>query len=467
MSHKKSVLKYDPVDQSNYKLSPANFNTYYKAAMEVRELLGRGRLVSLTKKNYATAEKQKNIAHIFVEDNWQTYCEQHGLTYVRDKYYVPETLLTKSGMLPQTYIKALIEHYQNTFDVDDQIPTDINPALIASIIKAPKHVVAEMQINGTGKHNRPCYIVRQLLECEVNSQKYLLMCDQKYYQNSPVVACPLILLRNGYKNGAFIIARPDELGAFDKEELKYFRERYPKLFKDKPKDYPHYPDYLESKFDEIHPNSQNNTTYKWFSVEKTAPQSRHFHVITEDYQLMHTLATMANMVAYHTKPKEYRKYQAKHMDYKDYYVEGSHKHSYSTVEEFYREEHRADFLIAQEIVKNHGIISTERLSTYFSKLYNITNNTPNKRFCGVMDKYRYFIPTRKTDYIEQSQIPPLATTALYVPVSKQNKQELAVKNHLGDYIDQDYINSHPEVLLPEEQAALPNPQQPQSAIKRK
>jgi hypothetical protein len=95
---------------------------------------------------------------------------------------LPYFKLTKNGSIKPEYAEKVLVELADTFNVTDNVPTSLK-ALPNQIMGSPKTIVAEMCFNAVGDHDRPCLVVRKILECKIDNKTYMLLGDEKYYQN--------------------------------------------------------------------------------------------------------------------------------------------------------------------------------------------------------------------------------------------------------------------------------------------
>lgn len=456
-------------------LRPAN-EKYKKASILLKSAFAaKGRLdLTKGKKSFDDTKKKYGvIAKEYCEDVWRDYCELNNLTY-NSKFDLPNSFLTKKGKVIPNMAKLLLEHFSEDFDIIDDLPHMPDNNLIKNLITAPKTVIAQQCINGMTefRHSRPCVILRQLLECEVNGSKYLLINDIKFYQNSPVIASPLIVLRNGYKKGACLISRIDEIGMLSPEDYSHYKEIYQKQHPRTKLTDPIYPRYLLEKFEESHQNTRNLTNNKFFKSEDTASQTRHIHKANEEFFMLNALAVLESSYNFSKTKKTdkvFKAFNAQNIQLEDYTDRSSHediirktedKHVYNGIEavknyfdEMTQSQFHVDEFVIDKVMPNGGLISTEDIIKLINKFYN-TNYTPDKKLVETLDEVRMFKPLRKIRYIDSSLLPPLDKSAPSVSTKLTNKLELYVRKNtqFGSYIDDEYLKTHIDELNIEESA---------------
>lgn len=484
--NKRFSREYSPQAKNNNQtkapnslLRPANEN-YIKASLLLKPAFeAKGRLdLTQGKKSFDdTKKKFYNIAKNYCEDVWRGYCEVNNLNYING-FEVPKSLLSKKGNIQPAYGKVLLDHLSEDFDILDDFPHMPDNNLIKTLITSPKTVVAQTCINGMTefRHSRPCVILRQLLECDVHGTKYLLVNDIKFYQNSPVIASPLIVLRNGYKKGACLISRIDEIGQLSPEEYEHYKEIYLKQHPRAKLVDPIYPQYLLDKFEDYHQNTRNLTTNKFFKINETAPQTRHIHKGTEEFFMLNALAVLESSYNFSkTKmtDKIFKAFNAQELSLEDYCVDSTSTKDVAerarcervyqgatAIQEYFddmtRSQLKIDEFAVEKVIPNNGLISTADIIKLINNLYN-TNYVADPKLVETLDELRKFVPERRTRYIDSSLLPPLDKNALVVKTPQNNKLEQYVRKNaaFGMFIDDEYLKAHladlPDLQEPTEQ----------------
>lgn len=473
--NKRFHREYSPTSQNGAQakapaslLRPANDN-YIKASILLKPAFeAKGRLdLTQGKNNFANIkEKHAATAKSYCEDVWRGYCELNNLNYVNG-FQVSNSLLSKKGNVQPAYGKVLLDHLSEDFDIIDDFPHMPNNNLIQTLITSPKRVVAQQVINGMTefRHSRPCVILRQLLESDVNGTKYLLINDIKFYQNSPVIASPLIVLRNGYKKGACLISRIDEIGQLSPEEYDHYKQIYLKKHPRAKITDPIYPLYLLEKFNENHQNTKNLTANNFFKSERTASQTRHIHKATEEFFMLNALAVLESSYNF-SKTKDtdriFKVFNAQNLSLEDYCnattsaediierAKSKNKRAYHGMAEMQqyfddmtKSQLKIDEFAVEKVIPNNGLISTSDIIKLINNLYN-TNYVADPKLVETLDELRKFVPERKAKYIDSSLLPPLDKSALTVSTSQNNKLEKIVRKNaeFGILIDDEYFKAH-------------------------
>lgn len=419
---------------------------YVKPANEVYEILNLRRQDVF--KYLDQLRKYLSVAKNYSQELLKNHLEELHGAQSDDKYYntihtdinIPKTKLTKNGDICEPILKRTIEQLSQTFNVEDNIPIMLGGDLIKQLIRAPKKIVAETHFNAIGKHDRPCYVIRRLLECTINEKKYLLMADEKYYQNSPTVAYPLTLIACGEATLPCQISRIDSVGHLGKStiEMLGLTDKTDIII----------PDYLQEKFDSNHHNalpSKKGNKRGRFSNIKQVSATHHIHERDANFELTFALSHLSKFTIYKTEPTKFLSHNAHEIKVDSYYVDDSTTKKYCTPAEYFELMQKSMTLQSEDVLKNNAVISTERLQQYFAKTYNITNYTPDPQLAQFLDELRTFKPDRQNILIVNDS----KTKKPYpvFSVDSHHKLELEVKKIVGRFCDFDYVKvNRPDLL---------------------
>lgn len=352
-------------------------------------------------------------------------------------FYVPQSRLTKNGDISEVIAKQTLDKLSDTFNLEDDQPFMIGNSLIQKLITAPKTVVAETYINGIGKHERPCFVIRKLLSCKIDGNTYMLVADEKYYQNSPTVAMPLTLLVGGEPHGIAQLARIDSIGHLGEDAAAQLgiQLKNPTLV----------PDYLKEKFESTHHNAvahhkKKGKTSKFQAVKKIAG-THHIHMRDENFELMYALCHMATncLQVYRNTPAKFLRFNAKEVSEGDIYID-----DYKHINEHSTSMHYQLKLMAllnelksNDIIGNSSVINTETLQQFFARTFNITNFENDNNLTQFLDEMRTFKPTELVKLVDPAKIVG-PRQYLKLP-GKAHKQFIKMLNRIIDY---DYIKAH-------------------------
>ncbi len=425
--------------------SNPEYQTYAPTAAKVARLLAPKRQqvinsIDELKKHKKVAENWCNMLWRQAQNETVTVPTQRGeliTTPPPSTFYVPQNKLTKNGDIPDIVAKQTLESISDTFDLEDDQPFMLGNALIQKIVNAPKTVVAETYINGIGKHERPCFVIRKLLSCKLDGNTYMLVSDEKYYQNSPTVAMPLTLLVGGQPKGICQIARIDSIGHLgeDAAEQLGIKLTNPTLF----------PDYLKEKFESTHHNAvathkKKSKSSKFQAVKKIAG-THHIHMRDENFELMYALCHMAVncLQVYRNTPSKFLRFNAKEVSEGDIYLENYRKmneHKTSLHEQLELMS-TLNNLKTDDIIGNSSVINTEVLQQFFVRTFNITNFENDNQLTQFLDEMRTFKPTELVKLIDPKKVVG-PKKYLQLP-GKAHKQFMKMLHRIIDY---DYIKAH-------------------------
>ena len=420
---------------------------YIKVALETSKILNLRRQAAMNNlpqlKKYASAAKE--YAKFALRDRLEESQNKTGTSYPTAQtflnYELPSSKLTKSGNIATPLIKSSLDTLSETFNVEDSIPIMAGNNLTKQLIKAPKTIVGEMAFNAVGKHDRPCFVIRKLLTCKINSLTYLLIADEKYYQNSPTVAYPLTLIACGETSCACQLSRIDSIGHLGADIAKSLEIEDQVSIE--------IPDYLLEKFESSHHNAVPSNGKKSETLKKSRVRkisgTHHIHERDENFELLYALSHMAKTTIYRCEPQKYLKFNAKEIRSADFYVEGldSVKHDYVKTLKLIS---AATTLEQTDALHNSGVISTALLQEYFAKTYNITNFQPNPQLAEFLDELRTFKPDRQIKCFDAYSFVG-ERPYLLIPAPKNNKLEQDVKKMEGKLCDYDYAKQkHPEIV---------------------
>lgn len=429
---------YGLEDNNSQILTSANFNIYYKTANEVARLLSDGRQQGIS--NVNTLKKYSSIADQYASELWTNVLEEKYKDDTNEyasfmaRYTAPDLpfcKLTKNGKIKEDTASKPLFDSLNEFNVVDTIPFRIN-SLSSQLMQAPKSIVAETCFNAVGDHNRPCFVIRKILSCEIHDKKYLLLSDEKYYQNSPTVAYPLTLLYGGLAEGAVQIARIDSVAHLD--------PKTPQVLGLKNVEF-NMPDYLLEKFTGNHHNYTPKKGQDSNSVKKISA-SDHIHLRDSNFELLYALSHMTKTTTFRTDPTKFLTFNAKEISVNDLLDENSNKnesygHTLSEQLDMYRHSMEKTEEIA---VKNNGLVPTELLQKYYARTFNITNYEINPNFCKYMDELRAFKPERLATLVDTDILGKRKYSTYVAPTN--SKPAIAAKRFVGKIIDYDYVVNH-------------------------
>ena len=424
--------------------SNPEYSTFISSSAKVAKLLAPKRQQVIN--NIDELRKHRKTAENWCNYTWRKSLSQNTGTTQRGEFvttppastfYVPQSKLTRNGDIPEMVAKQTLDSISETFDLTDDQPFMLGNSLIQKLIAAPKTVVAETYINGVGKHERPCFVVRKLLSCKIDGNTYMLVSDEKYYQNSPTVAMPLTLLVGGEPKGIAQIARIDSVGHLGEDAAKELGIKLtnPTLF----------PDYLKEKFESTHHNAvashkKKSKSSKFQSVKKIAG-THHIHVRDENFELMYALCHMAVncLQVYRNSPSKFLRFNAKEVTEGDIYLEDyKHMNQHSTSLHYQLElMNMLNDLKTNDVIGNSSVINTEALQQFFVRTFNITNFENDNQLTQFLDEMRTFKPTELVKLIDPNKIVG-PRKYLKLP-GKAHKQFMKILHRIIDY---DYIKAH-------------------------
>ncbi len=444
----KKTLKQKPNQniKQHYGLQPdsrlivklANFNSYLKTAREVSRFVDGNRQQAMN--NYAVLKKHSQIADQYAKEVWRLTLEekykndtsQTG-TYL-SRYTsaeVPYCKLTKNGKIKPEYITEALFENSNDFNISDTIPFRVN-ALTTQIMQAPKTIVAETCFNAVGDHDRPCFVIRRILSCEVNDKTYMLLSDEKYYQNSPTVAFPLTLLYGGEPDGAVQLARIDSVAHLDPDTPQVLGLDGVEFIM---------PDYLLDKFSGNHHNVTPKGAHEHSKIKKIAA-GNHIHLRDSNFELLYTLSHMSKTLTYRTEPSRFLTFNAKEIHIGEFFLDnyqtkGSYNGDFGVQLDQYK---LLNEKLTDAVIKYNGLVPTELLQKFYAKTYKITNYEPNPSFCAYMDELRTFKPERLATLVDTNIIGKKNYPIYVCPENtKPNKD---AKKMYGKIVDYDYTLEH-------------------------
>ena len=420
---------------------------YIKVALETSKILNLRRQAAMNNisqlKKYASAAR--DYAKYALRERLEEKQSKTGVTYPTPQtflnYEIAPSKLTKSGDIATPIIKSSLETLAETFNIEDSIPIMAGNTLIKQLINAPKTIVGEMAFNAVGKHDRPCFVIRKLLTCKINNLTYLLLADEKYYQNSPTVAYPLTLIACGETSCACQLSRIDSIGHLGADIAKNLEIDDQVSIE--------IPDYLLEKFESSHHNAVPSNGKKSGTAKKTHVRkiagTHHIHERDDNFELLYALSHMAKTTIYRCEPQKFLKFNAKEIRAADFYVEGldSAKNNYLETLKLIS---AATTLEQTDALHNSGVISTALLQEYFAKKYNITNFQPNPQLAQFLDELRTFKPDRQIKFFDAYSLVGERPYML-IPTPQNNKLEQGVKKMEGKLCDYDYAKEkHPEIV---------------------
>ena len=424
---------------------------YIKVALETSKILNLRRQAAMNNisqlKKYASAAR--DYAKYALRERLEEKQSKTGVTYPTPQtflnYEIAPSKLTKSGDIATPIIKSSLETLAETFNIEDSIPIMAGNTLIKQLINAPKTIIGEMAFNAVGKHDRPCFVIRKLLTCKINNLTYLLLADEKYYQNSPTVAYPLTLIACGEPSCACQLSRIDTIGHIGLDSIQSLGlEDMVNI---------EIPDYLQEKFGSYHhnaiaSNSKKNDGSKKSHVRKVSGTD-HIHERDENFELLYALSHMAKTTIYRCEPQKFLKFNAKEIKTVDFYEYDITKqiNSFKTSNSDKLKLYAATQTLEQtDALHNSGVISTALLQEYFAKKYNITNFQPNPQLAQFLDELRTFKPDRQIKFFDAYSLVGERPYML-IPTPQNNKLEQGVKKMEGKLCDYDYAKEkHPEIV---------------------
>lgn len=422
----------------------AEYQTYAPVAAKVAKLLTPKRQQAIN--NIDELKKHKKVAENWCDYTWkQTQIasqpkEARGeliTTPPPSTFYMPASKLTKNGDISEIVAKQTLEKISDTFNLEDDQPFMLGNTLIQKLINAPKTVVAETYINGVGKHDRPCFVIRKLLSCKIDGNTYMLVADEKYYQNSPTVAMPLTLLVGGEPKGICQIARIDSIGHLGEDAAKQLgiQLKNPTIV----------PDYLKEKFESTHHNAvvthkKKGKTTRFQAVKKIAG-THHIHIRDENFELMYALCHMAVncLQVYRNTPSKFLRFNAKEVSEGDIYLEDyKHINEHSTSMHYQLQlMSLLNELKSNDVIGNSSVINTETLQQFFARTFKITNFENDNNLTQFLDEMRTFKPTELVKLIDPAKVVG-PRKYLKLP-GKVHKNFIKMLNRIIDY---DYIKAH-------------------------
>lgn len=417
----------------------ANHNAYLKVAYDINNYLKGSRQETMRflphlKRYGLVAEQYANeVRKLYMQEKYKD--DKSDIGAYMSNYSCPEVpyfKLTKNGKIKPEYIAETLTESANTFNVEDNVPISLK-ALTTQIISAPKTIEGEMCFNAIGDHDRPCFVSRKILSCRIDNKTYMLLSDEKYYQNSPTVAYPLTLLYAGEIGLPCQAYRIDSVAHLDP---------------DMPKSYGldiefNMPDYLVKKFEGNHQNVTPADNHGGTKLKKISASS-HIHERDANFELMHRCAYMVNGLKFRNSPcpDKFLTFNAREIDIREFVEPDFNKHSQKGLsfgEQLEAYNKASDKLI--EIAKSHkGIIPTQLLQEYYAKKYNITNYEINPEFCEYFDKIRSFTPERLATMISPEVVGKHSYPTINCPVEATTVQQ--ARKMIGKIIDYDYVLEH-------------------------
>ena len=421
----------------------ASYHSFIPTAQKVSKLLLPKRQQAIN--SIDEFKKYSHSAHDWCDMLWsQTQQEHYGDKHTTPptSVCVPKSKLTKNGDINEVVAKQTLEKLSETFNLEDDQPFMIGNTLINKLIKAPKKVVAETYINAVGKHERPCFVVRKLLSCNIDGNTYMLVADEKYYQNSPTIAMPLTLLVGGEPHGIAQLARIDSIGHLGADAAAQLGITLKQPLE--------IPDYFEEKFNSTHhnavPSHKKSKSSKFQSVKRIAA-THHVHVRDENFELMYALCHMATkcLPVYRNQPSKFLRFNAKEVSEGELYLKEYGKiHEHNATMKYQLEMlGLLNKLKTDDILGNNSVIHTEALQEFFVKTFNISNYEFDDNFTAFLDQMRTFKPTELVKLIDYSKVIG-KRKYMQVPTKPDNKLERQVKKLLNRIVDFDYIKLHPE-----------------------
>lgn len=437
-----TILQHYGLDGSAFVKKSANFNSYFTLANEVHKHLSTGRLDAIN--HYDSLKKYQSLAESFSKEMWRDYLDtkyKDRIDHNETLYYnptVPPEKLTRNGNIKPDVAKQVLYDLADQFDVVEDMPFFLK-GLGLSLINAPKKIIAEMDFNSVGDHNRTCFVKRRILECTIphTGNTYMLLSDEKFYENSPASVCTMSLLYGAEAKGVCQLCRvdtvahlspdtPDSLGLNIKYQMA---------------------DYLLRKFNEHHHNAIPGRKFVKVGAD------HHIHTRDSIYELLYALSYISKSTIYRTNPIKFQHMNAKQIDESDFFIDnfsGRTKHQAditATLELFQKRNEEYE----RASIEHDGLITTDRLERYYITAHNITNQTINPDFCKAMDSYRTFMPKRICSIIDPAIVGTDSHPIYTAPAdSKPIKQ--AIKLQGKYYVDYDYLLAHGLVEQPQEQS---------------
>lgn len=430
--HTPTILEhYGLIENPNIVRKSANFNVYFKTANEITKYLNSGRLDAVN--FYQTLKKYRDIAEIFSTENWklllkEKYKDRDASLTLHTGPEAPSDKLTRNGNIKPEIVKTLLDDMSNQFDVTEDIPFFIKD-LPQKLLKSEKRIVGEMCFNGLGDHDRTCFVRRRILESKLkdNGKTYILVSDEKFYENSPSSVCTLSLVYGAEAQGIAQIARVDTVGHLSPDMPNYlglYKVEY------------NMPDYLMRKFEEHHHNVVPGKKYVKISAEN------HIHIKEPVMELLYALSYMTKATIYKSNPSSFLHMNAKEIDIADFFIDNfssliKHQSHYVDSLDLYT---KLNKMYVEASLEHDGLVTTDRLEKYYSKAFNITNQTINPDFCRQMDDYRTFRVNKLATIID----PKTIGTQSY-PVYEAPKDAIPVvqaEKMKGKIVDFDYVKEH-------------------------
>ncbi len=331
---------------------------------------------------------------------------------------VPTFALTKNGELQQTYAMAVLKNLENDFILEDEYPIMIGSSKIQKILDAPKKIVAQMYLNAVEKHNRPCFLIRNLLTCEIDDKVYLMVSDEKFYQNSPAVNFPLALLVSGKPYGICQLSRIDAVGilAPNSSQSLGIANKKTKL-----------PRYIVSKFHTSHHNALPAKGNYKYGMKKVSAAS-HMHERDELFETMYALSYMVKVCSTKGDPKQFLKFNAREICDIEFYT------SFSTPVNVGEK-------MKNDAMNNSSVISTRAMRNYYARTYNITNYELDNKFSKQLDRFRVFNPDRTAVIVDTAEITAPQDVLLVAP-SDDNMLEQKCRARENEIIDIAYVQEN-------------------------
>lgn len=417
----------------------ANNNAYLKVAYDINNFLKGSRQetmrflphlkrYSLPAEQYATEVRRLYIQEKYKDDDtdYAAYMQNYN------QPELPYFKLTKNGSIKPEYAEKVLVELADTFNVTDNVPTSLK-ALPNQIMGSPKTIVAEMCFNAVGDHDRPCLVVRKILECKIDNKTYMLLGDEKYYQNSPAISCPLTLIYAGEAGIPCQLYRLDSVAHLDPDmpssyglDIKF-----------------NMPDYLLRKFEGNHQNVTPSDNHGGTKLKKISASS-HMHERDANFELMHRCAYMVNGLKFKSSPspEKFLTFNAREIDFREFIDPefGKHEGKRLSFEEQLNQYNQTNEKLI-EIAKAHkGIIPTELIQGYIARKYNITNYEINPDFCTQINELRTFKPERLAQIINPKITEPRKYLTVECPVDAKTVKQ--AKKMYGKIIDYDYVLEH-------------------------
>lgn len=417
----------------------ANHNAYLKVAYDINNFLKGSRQetmrflphlkrYSLPAEQYANEVRRLYIQEKYAEDNsdFAAYMQNYN------QPELPYFKLTKNGSIKPEYAVKTLEELADTFNVTDTVPTSLK-ALPNQLITAPKTIIAEMCFNAVGDHDRPCLVVRKILECRIDNKTYMLLGDEKYYQNSPAISCPITLIYAGEAGLPCQLYRLDSIAHLDPD--------VPNVYKlDVKFDMP---DYLLRKFEGNHQNVTPSDNHGGTKLRKVSASS-HLHERDANFELMHRCAYMVNGLKFKSAPSpdKFLTFNAREVDIREFIDPnyGKTENRRLSFEEQLDQYNKTGEKIIDLANKYRGIIPTELIQGYIARKYNITNYEINQNFCNQINDLRTFKPERLATIIDPNITEPRKYLTVECPIDAKTVKQ--ARKMYGKIIDYDYVLEH-------------------------